>query len=162
MQKNILTPDEAIKESNLLKIQGKKIGLAGGCFDILHGGHVEFLKKAKEKVDVLFVLLESDEAIKMLKGNNRPINDQQTRATILSAIRYVDYVVTLVQICTNDQYDDIIQKLNPVLIATTQGDKNIEHKKRQAKLTGADLIEVMPRKLDQSTSKIAQLLSEEI
>lgn len=158
----IVNPEEAAAIAKELKAKNKRIGVVGGCFDILHGGHVEFLKKAKEKVDVLFVLLESDEAIKMLKGDDRPINDQPARATILSAIRYVDYVVTLVQICTNDQYDDIIQMLNPVLIATTQGDKNIEHKKRQAKLTGADLIEVMPRKLDQSTSKIAQLLSEEI
>ena len=72
-----------------------------GCFDILHTGHLDLLKYAKEynqsklfdRTNKLVVGIDSDERVKMLKGNKRPINDQFTRAKMLSAIKWVDSVV---------------------------------------------------------------------
>jgi len=61
--KRILTIIEAIKMSKTLRSEGKQIVLAGGCFDILHPGHIAFIEKAKEKGDILIILLESDEKI---------------------------------------------------------------------------------------------------
>ncbi len=72
---------------------GKKIVFTNGCFDILHAGHVKLLAKAKGFGDYLMVGLNSDESVKRLKGNNRPINDQESRIKLLEAMEAVDLVV---------------------------------------------------------------------
>jgi len=85
---------EQIKRvSNRLKNQNKKIVFTNGCFDILHKGHVSYLNKAKTFGDILILGLNSDASVKRLKGENRPINTQDDRAYILSALECVDYVV---------------------------------------------------------------------
>lgn len=76
-----------------LKIQNRKIVFTNGCFDILHKGHVTYLEKAKKMGDVLMVGLNSDSSVKRLKGESRPINDEQARGTVLSALACIDYVV---------------------------------------------------------------------
>ncbi len=85
--------DEITKISIELKNEGKKIVFTNGCFDILHRGHVEYLLKAKQLGDVLIVGLNSDSSIKMIKGDKRPIIQQEDRAFILSNLSFVDYVV---------------------------------------------------------------------
>ena len=87
-------------ERNLIKetceeIQqgGKKIVFTNGCFDILHVGHVRYLTTAKSFGDVLIVGLNTDESVKMLKGENRPINNEKDRAEVLLGLKAVDYVV---------------------------------------------------------------------
>ena len=76
-----------------LKSKGKTIVTTNGCFDILHVGHVRYLEKAKSFGDVLIVALNSDKSVKSIKGEGRPINNENDRAEILSALRSVDYVV---------------------------------------------------------------------
>lgn len=76
-----------------LKSEGKTIVTTNGCFDILHAGHVRYLEKAKSFGDVLIVALNSDKSVKRIKGNDRPINNENDRAEVLSALRSVDYVV---------------------------------------------------------------------
>ncbi len=76
-----------------LKEEGKKIVFTNGCFDILHRGHIEILKKAKKKGDILIVGLNSDKSIRKIKGNKRPIIKERDRAKILDSIKYVDYVI---------------------------------------------------------------------
>ncbi len=83
--------------SETLKTQGKKIVFTNGCFDIIHAGHVNYLKKAKELGDILIVGLNSDSSIKQIKGEKRPINNQFDRAFVLSAFYFVDYVVIFEQ-----------------------------------------------------------------
>lgn len=73
--------------------KGKRIVFTNGCFDILHIGHVRYLKEAKALGDILIVGLNSDSSVRTLKGKGRPINSQQDRAEILSSLRYVDYVI---------------------------------------------------------------------
>ncbi len=80
-----------------LKAKGKKIVFTNGCFDILHRGHVEYLKKAKAKGNVLIVGLNSDSSVRRLKGAKRPVNNQLDRAVVLSALESVDYVVLFSQ-----------------------------------------------------------------
>ena len=72
---------------------GKKIIWVNGCFDIIHPGHIEILKYARSKGDFLIVGIDSDERVSVLKGNGRPINNQDNRKIILESIRYVDEVV---------------------------------------------------------------------
>lgn len=158
MQK-ILTVDYASEKSNELHKQGKTIVLAGGCFDILHIGHVEFLERAKKLGDVLFVALESDETIRKGKGDNRPINTQTDRATVLAALSSVDYVILLPPMERNQDYDIFTLALKPAIIATTKGDEARHHKERQARLLGGKVIDVMQRLHTISTSRLATLLA---
>lgn len=129
-----------IKElKNFLLIRNKSIVLVGGCFDILHPGHIIFLEKAKKQADILIVLLESDERIKILKGEKRPIHNQEERAFILSSLKFIDYILLLPTFDLDLSYDKIIMQINPQIIAVTKGDINIEHKQRSAGLLGAKI-----------------------
>ena len=83
-----------------------------GCFDILHRGHVECLKYAKEQGNYLIVGLNSDESVKRLKGSTRPINKENDRKLILESIKYVDEVIIFNE---NDPYE-LLLKVKPNII----------------------------------------------
>ena len=72
---------------------GETIVFTNGCFDILHRGHVEYLAQAADLGDKLIIGLNTDASVKRLKGENRPINDEKSRALLLSALQFVDVVV---------------------------------------------------------------------
>ena len=76
-----------------IRRQSKKIVFTNGCFDILHVGHVRYLTTAKSFGDILIVGLNTDESVKKLKGENRPINNEKDRAEVLLGLKAVDYVV---------------------------------------------------------------------
>ena len=88
-----------VTQSEILKIvrdgqaKGNTFVVTNGCFDILHVGHVRYLKKTKEYADYSIVMLNSDISVKSIKGDSRPINNEQDRAEILSSLSCVDYVV---------------------------------------------------------------------
>lgn len=84
--------DSLCRTLNRLRLKGKKIVFTNGCFDILHRGHIEFLKSAKSLGDILVVALNSDNSVKKIKGKGRPINPLSDRAVILSALEFVDYI----------------------------------------------------------------------
>lgn len=71
----------------------KKIVFSNGCFDILHRGHVEYLAQAATFGDVLIIGLNSDSSIKRIKGDNRPIMDETSRAILVASLSFVDYVI---------------------------------------------------------------------
>lgn len=156
----ILTIPNALKKAQQLNKQNTKIVLVGGCFDILHLGHITFLEQAKKQGDMLFILLESDAMIKKLKGPNRPFNTQHDRAIILSHLQMVDYVVKLEPLMENSTYDKLVIQLKPAIIATTAGDINKKHKQRQAKLIGAKVVDVTSPVSNQSTSRLINILKE--
>lgn len=95
--------------SNLRKQGLIKIAFTNGCFDILHRGHVEYLEKAKEKADVLIVGLNSDESVRLLKGEGRPYVSEGDRAFILSRLEAVDIVC----IFNEDTPLELIKKAQP-------------------------------------------------
>jgi rfaE bifunctional protein nucleotidyltransferase chain/domain len=158
----ILTIDQAITESEKIRRQKKLVVLVGGCFDILHIGHITFLEKAKAAGDSLFVFLESDESIKKIKGENRPINNQEDRAKILATLEPVDYVILLPPHLADKDYDRMIIQLKPAIIATTQGDLHKEQKARQATLVNCRIIEVTDFIRDQSTTRLVKLLGDDL
>jgi len=90
---HIKTFEDISQLSNEARNKGKKIVFTNGCFDILHSGHVSYLEKAKTFGDILIVGVNSDQSVKILKGEKRPINSQKDRAFILAALESVDYVV---------------------------------------------------------------------
>ena len=156
---NIINSKKAISISAKLKSEGKTIVLAGGCFDILHIGHIKFLEAAKKRGDVLFILLESDKNVKKIKGNERPINNQKDRALILSALKPVDYVVALKEMKTNSDYDKLILNLKPDIIAATKKSPQIIHNRRQAKLVNAKIALVINRISGKSTTGLANIIA---
>ena len=89
------------KLQNLIKeaqAQGEKVVMTNGCFDLLHAGHVMYLEQAKALGDKLIVAVNSDESVKRLKGDNRPINTEQRRMEVLSGLSAVDWVYPLLKI----------------------------------------------------------------
>jgi rfaE bifunctional protein nucleotidyltransferase chain/domain len=75
------------------KFQGKKIVFTNGCFDILHLGHIDYLAAASELGDLLIIGLNTDQSVSKIKGNNRPIQDEVSRAFVLASLGFVDAVV---------------------------------------------------------------------
>ena len=90
-----------------LQKSGKTIVATNGCFDILHVGHVRYLQKTKSFADYMIVLLNSDKSVRSIKGEGRPINNQNDRAEILCALSCVDYVVLFDEESPRDLLDEI-------------------------------------------------------
>lgn len=138
--------------------QKQKIVLVGGCFDLVHLGHLIFLQKAKTKGNTLIVLLESDQTIRRLKGPNRPINSQINRAKFLTYLKPVDFIILLPEFKTNQQYRDLVNQLKPDIIAVTQGDQNLKLKTAIATFVNSKIIVVTKKVSQQSTSLIINKL----
>ncbi len=88
----VLSEDLLLDRLKWHRSQGKKIVFTNGCFDVVHRGHIEYLKFCKTQGDVVVVGLNSDASVKMIKGPERPINNQHDRAAVLAAMEAVDYI----------------------------------------------------------------------
>ena len=146
-----ILPDNKTEE-----IAGDGLVLIGGCFDIIHPGHIEFLKKARKEGKALILLLENDENIKRLKGKNRPMNNQIVRAENLSNTGLVDYIILLNNPKSSQYYYNLVKSIQPDIIAVTTPDPLIEAKKEQAEMVGGKVVAVMERNKNYSTSKLLQ------
>jgi rfaE bifunctional protein nucleotidyltransferase chain/domain len=93
LRKKIKTPAQMRAIAARLKARGQKVVFTNGCFDILHVGHVRYLRRAKNQGDVLVVGLNTDRSVKEIKGERRPVVPERERAEILAALEFVDYVV---------------------------------------------------------------------
>lgn len=92
---------------DIIHNSGKTVVCTNGCFDILHIGHVRYLEKTKTFADYSIVLLNSDVSVKNIKGPTRPINGENDRAELLSALRCVDYVVLFDEDSPRNLLDEI-------------------------------------------------------
>lgn len=135
----ILNAEQINQAIQKIKQSKEKIILAGGCFDILHDGHLSFLKELK-KSGAVIILLESDENIKKRKGENRPVNNQKNRAFILSTCSDVDFIIPLKGVTKNEEYDKLIVQIKPDVIGITNGDKFIDQRRQQCKKINAKLL----------------------
>lgn len=93
LERKIVDTDAFDEVRRALKHDARKLVFTNGCFDIIHAGHVDYLCFAREQGDVLIVGLNSDRSVRENKGANRPVNNQQDRARVLSALECVDYIV---------------------------------------------------------------------
>lgn len=128
---------EIILDINLLKkrifqcrLNGKKIVFTNGCFDIIHAGHIHYLKEAKKLGDFLLVALNSDESVKKIKGDKRPLVSEKNRIIIMEALYFVDFVTLFNE---ETPYDLIKTILPDVLVKG--GDWDIEN------IVGKDIVE---------------------
>lgn len=140
-----------------MKDKPVNIVLVGGCFDLLHYGHISFLKQAKKLGNYLLVLLESDKSVKRLKGEGRPFHNEQQRKEMLESLSFVDEVRIIPPISGNEAYNIIIDAINPSVIAFTEGDPIKNLKINQAKSIGARAIEIS-KVHTPSTSQLAKLI----
>jgi D-beta-D-heptose 7-phosphate kinase/D-beta-D-heptose 1-phosphate adenosyltransferase len=101
--------DSLLNELALHRKQKKAIVFTNGCFDVLHRGHVEYLQFCRQQGDVVVVGLNSDSSVKIIKGPERPINNQHDRAVVLAALEMVDYITPF------DEPDplNLIKKVKP-------------------------------------------------
>lgn len=105
----ILTAEDFKLKREDLRKQNKKIVFTNGCFDILHKGHAAYLNQAKSLGDLLIVGVNSDRSVKALKGDGRPVNNENDRAFLLDNLKSVDYVI----IFDEDTPYNLIGKLLP-------------------------------------------------
>lgn len=152
--KMILSREEIKKVRAELKAKNKKVVFTNGCFDLIHSGHVDYLVKARQLGDVLIVGLNTDESVKRIKGEKRPILKQDERAFIVSNLKPVDYVTFF----DEDTPAEIIADLIPDILVKG-ADWSID------KIVGRDVVEANGGEVktiefvnDQSTSKIIQTI----
>ena len=105
----IIQKDKLEELLKVLKAKKKMIVATNGCFDILHVGHVRYLKKSKTFGDVLIVGLNSDKSVRSIKGEGRPINNENDRAEVLCALECVDYVILF----DEDSPKDLLEIIKP-------------------------------------------------
>jgi len=91
--RKILPLDKGINKINEWKKNGYKVVFTNGCFDILHLGHLDYLEKSRNLGDRLVIGLNTDSSVRQLKGPNRPINEELSRARMLAALAFVDLVI---------------------------------------------------------------------
>lgn len=116
----------------------RTIGLATGAYDIIHVGHINFLKKAKAQCDYLIVGINTDEIIKKFKGSDRPINTQEARKQMLEAIRYVDEVF----IFDTWEIEPVIAQYRPDVYFIAAGDPGEDVKVEVAEKYGSKVIKL--------------------
>ena len=129
--------DQMLAERERLRAAGKRLVFTNGVFDLLHVGHVRYLRQARALGDALVVAINSDRSVRELKGPERPVFDEAERAEILAALRDVDYVVV---------FDDIspratIRKLLPDVLVKG-GDYQLDeiHGREEVEAAGGEVI----------------------
>ena len=152
----LLPLPELLKILEKERKEGKKIVFTNGCFDLIHAGHVDYLKKAKALGDILVVGLNSDDSIRRIKGEKRPIIPQEMRAEVLSSLKPVDYVV----IFEEDTPANLIKTIKPDILVKG-GDWELD------KIVGREFVEsyggkvlTIPFTYDISTTKIINTILE--
>ena len=156
-KKALIVRYKEIQEAEIF-FENKKTVLVGGCFDLIHFGHIKFLEAAKKQGDFLIVALESDEFIKKHK-KKLPVHRQSERAEILSNLNMIDLIILLPLFKTNSDYFDLVKKISPRIIAVTVGDQQLENKKKQALEVGAEVREVVTNLKNFSTRNIAKVFN---
>ena len=118
----VVTQDDIVKIVSEGHKNGKTFVITNGCFDILHLGHAKYLSQTKELADYSIILLNSDKSVRELKGDGRPVNNENDRAEMLTFLSSVDYVV----IFEEKSPSVLIDRIKPD-IYTKGGDYTIEN-----------------------------------
>jgi rfaE bifunctional protein nucleotidyltransferase chain/domain len=111
MNEKIVSPDRLAAIADSLREQGRKLVLTNGCFDLLHAGHVRYLQAARALGDALVVAINGDDSVRVLKGEGRPLNNENNRAEVVAALECVDYAV----IFPETRATRLIEKVRPAI-----------------------------------------------
>ena len=156
MRKRILTRDELLIERQALRDAGKKLVFTNGVFDILHVGHVRYLKLARTLGEALVVAVNSDASVRELKGAGRPLTNENDRAEVLAALAPVDYVT----IFDNVSPRSLIAELLPDVLVKG-GDYALDqiHGREEVEAAGGRVVS-LPFVEGASTSRIIERIKE--
>lgn len=121
MKAKLLAIDELAEVSTQLRQKGKRLVVTNGCFDLIHPGHVRYLQAARALGDALAVALNGDAAVRALKGEGRPLNNEKDRAEVLAALTCVDYVAVFQDV----RATDFLERVRP-MVYVKGGDYNVE------------------------------------
>jgi rfaE bifunctional protein nucleotidyltransferase chain/domain len=111
MKKKIITAEEASALGKEMRENGRKLVFTNGCFDLLHVGHVRYLKAARALGDALLVAINSDESVRALKGDGRPLHRAEDRAEVIAALEGVDHVVIFPEV----RATELLEKVRPAI-----------------------------------------------
>ncbi len=154
LENKIATIEDVKKKINIWHLKGEKVVFTNGCFDILHPGHIVILTAAANYGNRLIVAINSDTSVKRLKGDSRPINNEESRSMLLAAMQFVDAVC----IFEDDTPLQIIKELGPDVLVKG-GDYTIDTivgaKETIAK--GGEVV-VIPTLEGYSTSNIIEII----
>lgn len=151
----VLPLSEAVRLRETLRAAGKRVVFANGCFDVLHGGHISYLEDARAKGDALFLGVNSDASERGLKGPSRPIYNQDERLELLSAIRFVDYIIVF----DEPMCDGLLRALRPDVHAKgTDYSAETVPEREVARELGIDVYIAGPPKENASRGVIATVL----
>jgi rfaE bifunctional protein nucleotidyltransferase chain/domain len=107
----ILDPDSLGVIAESLRAQDRKLVLTNGCFDLLHTGHVRYLQTARALGDALVVAINSDDSLRALKGEGRPLNPECDRAEVVAALECVSYVVIFPEV----RVTNLLERVRPAI-----------------------------------------------
>ncbi len=138
LSKKIVSPEQLQVALNVLRFKDNKIVFTNGCFDILHRGHVEYLAKSRDLGNVLVLGLNTDDSVRRQnKSPERPINNEETRATIVAALESVDYVVFF----NEDTPYELIKLIQPdVLVKGGDYDASETNPSNKKYIVGSDIV----------------------
>ncbi|WP_458244316.1 D-glycero-beta-D-manno-heptose 1-phosphate adenylyltransferase [Streptomyces sp. MAI_2237] len=108
-RKSLLSPEQAGQMAAEYRAAGKRIVFTNGCFDLVHRGHVTYLREASQLGDVLFLGLNSDSSVRRLKGEGRPLLSLEDRVEVLTELRSVDHVIVF----DEDTAENLVQLIRP-------------------------------------------------
>lgn len=159
MQENRVIPFSEIGEACKRLASGqRRLVLTNGCFDILHVGHLRYLRQARALGDILLVGINGDDSVRALKGSGRPVNSADDRAEILSNLRCVDYVTIFPDV----RATSLIQAVKPAIYAKG-GDytpESLDSEERQALQGIGTEIHILPLVPGKSTTCVLQRAKE--
>ncbi len=156
MNKKIVSTEEGRELRASLREAGMRLVLTNGCFDILHVGHVRYLQAARALGDALWIAINSDRAVRLLKGEGRPVNTEAQRAEMLAALEAVSYVSVFDDISPRTLIGEILPD-----VLVKGGDYEIAdiHGREQVEAAGGHVI-TLPFVEGASTTSIIERIRE--
>jgi rfaE bifunctional protein nucleotidyltransferase chain/domain len=138
LRAKILSAESLQKSLAVARFLGKKIVFTNGCFDILHLGHIDYLAKASDLGDELYIGLNSDESVRRQgKSASRPLQDEQSRAMILASLHFVSGVILF----NEDTPEGLIRLVNPdVLVKGADYDATVTDRSDKRFIVGSDIV----------------------
>ncbi len=149
-ESKILTREQLTQLAPMWREAGKQIVLTNGCFDLLHVGHLRYLQEARQLGDLLVVGVNSDDSVRQLKGESRPILPEQERAKLLAGLECVDYV-TIFDEPTATQLVNLVQ---PTYYAKGGDYTEQDLPESEAVIAYGGFVVILPLQPERSTSAI--------
>jgi rfaE bifunctional protein nucleotidyltransferase chain/domain len=152
----LISLEDAARMASACRSQGKRLVLANGCFDLLHVGHVRYLRAARSLGDVLLVALNGDASVRRLKGPGRPLMPATERAELVGALDGVDAVVVF----DDDRADRLIARLRPDVHAKGTDYSEDSVPEREAVVAAGGRVAIAGDPKDHATQTLIQTILE--